>query len=94
MAEAGLDREMQAKLEALEPREELVMRIALREMHDSIRGDRRFGDRIKQLLEQLDPRPQEMAAIFTEAREAGKAMSIDGDSGAQAMPPRGGRRES
>jgi hypothetical protein len=73
MAE-GPNPQVMAKLESLEPREELVMRIALREMHDSIRGDRSFGDRIKALLEQLDPRPREMAAIFTEAREVGKAM--------------------
>ncbi|HWE71975.1 MAG TPA: hypothetical protein VG328_02365 [Stellaceae bacterium] len=75
MVETGPDPQLLAKLEALEPREELVMRIALREMHDSIRGDRSFGDRIKLLLEQLDPRPQEMAAIFTEAREAGKTLA-------------------
>jgi hypothetical protein len=94
MAETGLDPQMLANLDSLDPREELVMRIALREMHDNIRSDHNFGDRIKALLERLDPRPQEMAAIFTEAREAGKAMSMDRDSGDQATPSRGRRRES
>lgn len=74
MAETGLGPDVLAKLESLEPREELIMRIALREMHESVRGDRGFGDRIKTLLEQLDPRPREMAAILAEAREAGKTM--------------------
>jgi hypothetical protein len=70
MAETGPDPAFLAKLEELEPRDELVMRLALRELHDSVRGDRGFGDRIKKLLEHLDPRPQEMAAILAEAREA------------------------
>jgi hypothetical protein len=77
MAETGLDPHLLAKLEALEPREELVMRIALRELHDGVRGDRGFGDRIKRLLEQLDPRPQEMAAILAEAREVGKVLEAE-----------------
>lgn len=74
MSEMEPDPRLLAKLEALEPREELVMRIALREVHDRFRGDRSFGDRIKSLLEQIDPRPQEMASILAEAREAGKAL--------------------
>jgi hypothetical protein len=77
MAETRLDPQLLAKLEALEPREELVMRIALRELHDSIRGDRGFGDRIRRLLEQLDPRPQEMAVILAEAREVGKVLESE-----------------
>jgi hypothetical protein len=93
MAETGLSPDVLAKLEALEPREELVLRIALREMHDSVRGDRGFGDRIKTLLEQLDPRPHEMAAILAEAREAGKTMSQEGIGTAQAeAAPRPRRR--
>jgi hypothetical protein len=94
MPETGPDPKLLAKLEALDPREELVIRIALRELHDSVRGDRSFGDRIRNLLEQLDPRPQEMAAILAEAREAGKSMvpDGDGDSNAQAVPPRRRRR--
>jgi hypothetical protein len=71
---------MMAKLEALPPRDELVMRLALRELHDNIRGDRGFGDRIKQLLERLDPRPQEMAAILAEAREAEKNLRPRGEA--------------
>lgn len=92
MAETGLGPDVLAKLESLEPREELVMRIALREMHDSIRTDRRFGDRIKALLEQLDPRPQEMAAIFSEAREAGRTM--ERTAGRAETAPRPRRRNS
>ncbi|HEX3970523.1 MAG TPA: hypothetical protein VHX19_04330 [Stellaceae bacterium] len=95
MAETGLSPDVLAKLEALEPRDELVMRIALRELHDSVRRDRGFGDRIKLLLEQVDPRPQEMAAIFAEAREAGKTMSREGTSMAQAeATPRPRHRNS
>ena len=74
MAETGPDAALLATLDALEPRAELVMRLALREVHDSVRYDRSFGDRIKTLLERLDPRPQEMAAILTEAREAERNM--------------------
>lgn len=74
MAETGPDPEVLARLNALEPRDELVMRLALREVHDSVRGDRNFGDRIKRLLERLDPRPQEMAAILAEARETEKNL--------------------
>ena len=74
MAETGVDPALLAKLDALEPRDELVLRLALREVHDSIRGDRSFADRIKKLLERLDPRPQEMAAILAEAREAEKTL--------------------
>lgn len=74
MAETGLDPQILAKLDALEPHDELVMRLALREVHDSVRGDRSFGDRIKKLLERLDPRPQEMAAILAEVRETEKTL--------------------
>jgi hypothetical protein len=74
VAETGPDPALLAKLDTLEPRDELVMRIALREVHDSVRGDRSFGDRIKNLLERLDPRPQEMAAILADAREAEKKL--------------------
>jgi hypothetical protein len=74
MDETGPDAVLLASLDALEPRAELVMRLALRELHDSVRYDRSFGDRIKKLLERLDPRPQEMAAILAEAREAEKNL--------------------
>ena len=74
MAETGPDPALLARLDTLAPHEELVMRLALRELHDTLRGDRSFGDRIKQLLERLDPRPQEMAAILAEAREAEKSL--------------------
>jgi hypothetical protein len=74
MAETGPEAALLARLQKLAPRDELVMRIALRELHDSLRGDRGFGDRIKKLLEALDPRPQEMAAILAEAREAEKNL--------------------
>lgn len=74
MAETGPDAALLAKLDGLEPRDELVMRIALREVHDSVRSDRSFADRIKKLLERLDPRPQEMAAILAEAREVEKNL--------------------
>jgi hypothetical protein len=80
MAETGLDPEVLARLDALEPRDELVMRLALREVHDSIRGDRSFRDRIKTLLEQLDPRPQEMAAILAEARDTEKTLRPRGEA--------------
>lgn len=78
MAETGPDPALLAKLEALEPREELVMRLALREMHDSVRADRGFADRVKKLLEQVDPRPHEMAGILTEAREIEKNLRARG----------------
>ena len=74
MAETGPDPALLARLDTLEPRDELVMRIALRELHDSLRGDRSFGDRIKKLLEALDPRPQEMAGILADARETEKNL--------------------
>ena len=80
MAETGPDPEVLAKLEALAPRDELVMRLALREVHDSLRGDRSFADRIKKLLEFIDPRPQEMAAILAEAREAEKTLRPRGEA--------------
>ena len=70
MAEAGPDSNLSARLAALEPREELVLRLALREKHDDLRGDQSFRDRVKALINLLDPRPQEMAAILAEAREA------------------------
>jgi hypothetical protein len=74
MAETGPNPDFLAKLDKLEPRDELVMRLALREVHDSARGDRSFADRIKSLVERLDPRPQEMAAILADAREAEKNL--------------------
>jgi hypothetical protein len=74
MAQIEPDPELLARLDALEPREELVMRLALREVHDSFRGDRSFGDRIKKLLERVDPRPPEMAGILAEAREIEKNL--------------------
>ena len=80
MVETAPNPEVLAKLEALAPRDELVMRLALREVHDSVRGDRSFGDRIKKLLERLDPRPQEMATILAEAREAEKTLRPRGEA--------------
>lgn len=74
MAETGPDPALLARLDTLAPRDELVMRLALREVHDGLRGDRSFGDRIKNLLERLDPRPQEMAAILGEVRAAEKNL--------------------
>jgi hypothetical protein len=74
MAETGPDPALLARLDALEPRAELVMLLALREVHHSVRSDRSFADRIKKLLDSLDPRPQEMAAILAEAREAEKSL--------------------
>ena len=74
MADTGPDRALLARLDALEPRAELVLRLALREVHNNFRGDRSFGDRIKKLLDNLDPRPQEMAAILADAREAEKSL--------------------
>lgn len=70
MAEAVLDPALLARLDAVEPREELVLRLALRETHDALRSDQAFRDRVKVLINLLDPRPQEMAAILAEAREA------------------------
>jgi hypothetical protein len=74
MADSGPDPAMLAKLDALEPREELVVRLALREVHDGARADRAFNDRVKMLLEQVDPRPAEMAGILAEAREVEKNL--------------------
>lgn len=74
MPETGPDQALLAKLDGLDPRDELVMRLALREVHDNFRGDRSFGDRIKKLLDRLDPRPQDMAAILAEARETEKTL--------------------
>ena len=88
MAESGPDPTLLARLDALEPREELVMRLALREKHDSIRSDRGFSDRIKLLLERIDPRPQEMAAILADARETEKSIATEGDTRAEAGPRR------
>jgi len=45
MPETGPDQALLAKLDGLEPRDELVMRLALREVHDNFRGDRSFGVR-------------------------------------------------
>jgi hypothetical protein len=80
MAETGPDPALLARLYALEPRAELVMRLALRELHASVRGDRSFGDRIKKLLERLDPRPQEMATILAEARATEKNLRPRGEA--------------
>jgi hypothetical protein len=80
MAETGPDPEVLAKLEALDPRDELVMRLALREVHDTVRCDRSFADRIKKLLERLDPRPQEMATILADARAAEKTLRPRGEA--------------
>jgi hypothetical protein len=80
MGETGPDPTLLIKLEGLDPRDELVMRLALREVHDSVRGDRGFNDRIKALLERLDPRPREMAEILSEAREAEKTLRPRGDA--------------
>ena len=74
MIESGPDPALLAKLDGLEPREELVVRLALRELHDSVRADRGFNDRVKQLLEQIDPRPPEMAGILAEMREVEKNL--------------------
>jgi hypothetical protein len=80
MGETGLDPAVLAKLDGLDPHDELVMRLALREVHDSVRGDRGFSDRIKLLLERLDPRPGEMAAILSEARETEKTLRPRGEA--------------
>ena len=93
MVESGPDPALLAKLDALAPRDELVMRLALREKHDSIRGDRDFSGRIKRLLEQIDPRPSEMAAILAEAREAQSTIATTSDASAQAVP-RGTHRKA
>ena len=78
MAETGPEPGLLAKLDALEPREELVMRLALREVHDSVRANPSFNDRIKTLLERVDPRPAEMAGILAEAREVEKNLRARG----------------
>jgi hypothetical protein len=80
MSLTGLDPQVLANLDGLGPRDELVMRLALREVHNDIRSDRSFGDRIKQLLERLDPRPREMAAILAEARETEKRLRPRGEA--------------
>ena len=80
MAETGLDPALLAKLDGLDPHDELVMRLALREVHDSVRGDRGFNDRIKALLERIDPRPREMAEILSEARETEKTLRPRGEA--------------
>lgn len=91
MAETKPDPALLARLGALGPHDELVMLLALREKHQSIRADRRFSDRIKALLERIDPRPGEMASILAEAREAEKSIDLaDEESGkAQRPDPRG-----
>ena len=86
MVESEPDPALLAKLDALGPRDELVMRLALREKHDSIRGDRDFSGRIKLLLEQIDPQPSEMAAILADAREAQGRIATTSDTSAQAGP--------
>lgn len=63
-------------LASLGPRQELIMRLALRENDDAVRADRSFADRIKALLEALDPRPQEMAAILDRVREIEKNIAL------------------
>ncbi len=83
MTNDGPDPALLAHLSTLDPREELVMRLALREAHDSVRADRDFSDRIKFLLNSIDPRPREMAAIIADARDAEKQIAAGGDGKAE-----------
>lgn len=62
------DPETLAKLETLKPRDELVQRLALRERFDELASDPLFKERVKFLLEMLNPYPAEMAEIMAEVR--------------------------
>lgn len=75
MTENGPDPDLLAGLESLRPRDELVQRLALREQHEALRDDPLFKERIKFLLEMLNPPPGEMAAIMAEARAVQRGES-------------------
>jgi hypothetical protein len=51
------------------------MRIVLRNSFDALQVDPVFGGRIQLLLDLVDPRPAEMAAIMADARIVEKALA-------------------
>jgi len=68
MAENRPDPEVLARLETLKPRDELVQRLALRETYGELYDDPLLKERVKFLLEMLNPQPAEMAAIMADVR--------------------------
>lgn len=76
MTATPLDFETLTWLASLRPRAELTMRIALRDTFDILQVDPVFGARIKLLLDLVDPRPAQMAAIMTEARMLERALAL------------------
>jgi hypothetical protein len=88
MTEDGPDPDLLARLESLRPRDELVQRIALREQHDALRDDPLFKERIKFLLEMLNPPPGDMAAIMAEARAVQRGEALpQASTRAEETPP-------
>lgn len=97
MTESGPDPELLARLESLRPRDELVQRLALREQHETLRDDPLFKERIKFLLEMLNPPPADMARILEEVRavqrgEAPPPVPPSADETPAAKPRRPPRR--
>ena len=86
------DPEVVAWLAALDPYEELTVRLALRERHSALAGDPVFGDRIKALLTLLDPSPQETAAIVSRARELERGPENDAAEGTKEEPAKPARK--
>lgn len=68
-----------AWLQSLDPYEELIVRLALREKRENLSGDPTFNNRIKALLVLLDPTPQEMAALMRRTRELEKEIDLAPD---------------
>ncbi|HEY3919605.1 MAG TPA: hypothetical protein VGL83_17585 [Stellaceae bacterium] len=68
------DPALQQWLRSLKPRVELTARYALRAKFPAIRADRDFGARIAELLYQLHPDDEELAAILRDAQLVSQAF--------------------
>ena len=67
-------------LRSLEPRQELVVRFAMRERFASVRGDRAFIARVDELRDKLKPDEDRLAMIIADARMvAGSIEELLGD---------------
>lgn len=74
MAADPRDPEIDKWLRSLEPRQELVIRFALRERFPAMRADRGNDARVDELMGQLKPDEDRLALILADARMVAKGI--------------------
>jgi hypothetical protein len=67
-----LDPKLDTWLRSVEPRQELVVRYAMRSRFAEVRGDRAFSARIEEVRSALNPDETQLAMILADAREVAK----------------------